>query len=453
MFNWGREKHADTNAPTPGVQPSSVTVPHAASASPAVPKESEAGAHPISSLEDALVEAGAITREQLDRALATQARSGVFLGQILVDMGLFNANSFTSFLAKQCRIPHLSLLDYLIDTEILKLVSEEICRKYHLLPIDKMGRNLTVAMVNPLDAEALAAVRAACPDLRIKPILCAFNHYETVAKKLFAANEPERDHEVSLESYGFKRNPSAAPVEVLEEAFFALPSQEEPPMVITNTLSPAITASPSLADSDFLVDRVFIERARALAKESEACEASIPVPLETPKLPETSQPAKVPLSENETPSDIMREMISVMQDSMCDTYAMLARRMDLFQGLKPGDVAKLFAKGVTTEYDTGEAIFTKGQQGREMFVVLNGKVEVRNEERALAILTKGDMFGEMAFISREPRSATVIALEPTSVLALSSEIIHQLLSKDAAIQILENIVVKLCARLRTANLR
>ena len=63
------------------------------------------------------------------------------------------------------------------------------------------------------------------------------------------------------------------------------------------------------------------------------------------------------------------------------------------------------------------------------------------------------MFGEMAFVSREPRSASVVVLEPTSVLALSNEIIHQLLSKDAAIQILENIVMKLCVRLRAANLR
>ena len=452
MFSWGREKNARANESARNTQsPASVSV-----ASTIVSHEPESDSPAITSLEEALVEAGAISRDQLDCALATQSKSGGFLGQILVDMGLFNENSFTSFLAKQCRIPHLSLLDYLIDTEMLTLVSKEICCKYRLLPIDKMGRNLTVAMVNPLDSEALAAVRAACPDLRIKPILCAFQHYEAVSKKLFETDGVKNNQEVSLESYGFKRNPDVPPAvihgENLEDSFFAIPSEEEFPP--ENDLSlPAAAASSSVVDSDFLVDKVFVAHARALAEESESSEVIDAIMSKQADIADVLKPAEVPLPEISSPSDIMRDMISVMQDSMCDTYAMLARRMELFRGLKPGDVAKLFAKGVTTEYSTGDAIFKKGQSGREMFVILGGKVEVRDGDRVLATLAKGDMFGEMAFISQEPRSASVVALEPTSVLALSNEIIHQLLSKDAAIQILENIVMKLCVRLRAANQR
>lgn len=456
MFHWGREKADEKETPVP------VSTASHSSSSPKRPiSQNVAPSAPqgISSLEEALLEAGAITPEQLDGALTTQQKEGGFLGQILVDMGVFNENSFTSFLAKQCRIPHLSLLDYLIEPKILALISRTICQQYRLLPIDKMGRNLTVAMVNPLDKEALAAVQTACPDLRIKPILCAFAHYESVARKLFAQAESEPDQEVSLESLGFQRRteipvaPDAiddSSIPALEDSFWAVAEVEDFASEILTLGSDA--GSAGIVDSDILVDRVFVERARTLAVEA-GIEVPVSIGNEEFDSLKTIEPAIMPYPEKTNSTDIMRDMISVMQESMCDTYAMLARRMDLFQGLKPEEVAKLFAKGVTVEHHPGEAIFVKGQPGREMFVILGGKVEVRDEHRVLATLSKGDMVGEMAFVSREPRSATVMALEPTSVLVVSRETIHRLLSKDAAIQILENIIVKLCARLRLANLR
>ncbi len=153
-------------------------------------------------LGELLLDSGTITQEQLDQAIAEQRTEGGFIGQILVRHGYVSQEQVASCLVKQCKIPHLSLLDYDIGQDVLSLVPEEVCRQYKLLPIDKLGRILTVAMVDPLDLEALEAVRAHCSDLRIKPILCNWEHFEHVAARLFKKSDG-RKTDVDAKSFGF----------------------------------------------------------------------------------------------------------------------------------------------------------------------------------------------------------------------------------------------------------
>lgn len=137
-------------------------------------------------LGEMLVQEGVISPAQLEEALRKQQASGGFLGQLLVDLGYLDQNQLVSFLVKQCKIPHISLIDYQISPELFSLVPQEVCLRYSLVPIDKLGRILTVAMVDPLDVKALEHLRSLCPDLKIKPILCDARHYETVAQRLFS---------------------------------------------------------------------------------------------------------------------------------------------------------------------------------------------------------------------------------------------------------------------------
>ena len=410
---------------------------------------------PARSLPELLLTQGKVSEEQLRQALATQRETGAFIGEILIEQGTIDEKSLISFLAKYCKVPHLSLLDYLIDKEILKLVPEEICLKYRLLPIDKLGSNLTVAMVNPLDTAALEKVRACCPELRIKPILCAHNHFEIVTAKLFsekgAGGGPV---ELTASSFGLKipsakakpaSPPAAAPapeppqpaggadvLEVAPEDEEFIPEAEELPAESgAQELRPEAapeTAEPQL-DSDSVFKQVFQKPADSQAPAAEAPEAAA-------------------LSDA---GALMREMATVMMDSMRDTYAMLARRMELFRDVDPEDVAKIFARGITVEYEPGQVIFEKGQTGSELYVLLGGEVQIYDGDKELARLSRGDMFGEMALVSNEPRSASARALAPTSALALSLEVIRGAIPKDVAIQLLLNIVVTVSARLRRAN--
>lgn len=138
---------------------------------------------------------------------------------------------------------------------------------------------------------------------------------------------------------------------------------------------------------------------------------------------------------------------------MASMSATLAQKVELFHGLTVEDVAKIFAKGMTIRVLQGETVFYKGTVGSQMYVVLGGQVAVRDGESTLAVLKTGDMFGEMALINNEPRSATVVALEDSHLFVLSETTFQTLLTKRVAIRILLNIVRTLSHRLRDANVR
>jgi chromosomal replication initiator protein DnaA len=161
----------------------------------------------VQHLDELLLQANLITQGQLTEARKTRDEMGGFIGQILVQLKYVTQDAISTCLVKHCKIPHLSLLDYDIGADMLNFVPQEICKKHGLIPIDKLGRILTVAMVDPLDKEALEAVRQVCPELRIKPILCNWAHFELVARKLFQTDESAPDSEMSMQSLGL----SAAP--------------------------------------------------------------------------------------------------------------------------------------------------------------------------------------------------------------------------------------------------
>jgi CRP-like cAMP-binding protein len=78
-------------------------------------------------------------------------------------------------------------------------------------------------------------------------------------------------------------------------------------------------------------------------------------------------------------------------------------------------------------YDLGAAIFRENDEGNEMFIIIQGLVEIRKStgpasSKILATLQKGDMFGEMAIIEKQPRSATAVAVQPTRVLVLNEKL-------------------------------
>ncbi len=134
-----------------------------------------------------------------------------------------------------------------------------------------------------------------------------------------------------------------------------------------------------------------------------------------------------------------------------DQFRALARNVDLFDKIPPDDVARIFAKGTTEKAPKGSTIFHKGTTGSTMYVILAGCVELYDGQKLIATLRTGDMMGEMALISEEPRSATAIAKEDTRLFVLSETTFQRLMTKRVAIQILFNIVGALSKRLREAN--
>ncbi|HEY1956337.1 MAG TPA: cyclic nucleotide-binding domain-containing protein [Polyangiaceae bacterium] len=106
----------------------------------------------------------------------------------------------------------------------------------------------------------------------------------------------------------------------------------------------------------------------------------------------------------------------------------------------------------------GTAIFQEGEGGHDMFVVLDGEVEVlkksrRGRQQRVAILGPSDMLGEMALIDVQPRSATARSLAPTRLLRIASEDLDALYRHDVksyALVVL-NVARNLSRRLRVTD--
>ncbi|HRI86612.1 MAG TPA: cyclic nucleotide-binding domain-containing protein [Candidatus Hydrogenedentes bacterium] len=134
-----------------------------------------------------------------------------------------------------------------------------------------------------------------------------------------------------------------------------------------------------------------------------------------------------------------------------EKYGELAKRVPLFNGLDAEDVAKIFSKGMTMEVEKGNVLFYQGTTGNQMYVVLGGRIDLFDGKKHLTSLRTGDLFGEMAVILNEPRSASAVAGETSRVFVLSETVFEKLMTKRAAIRILLNIIGVMARRIREMN--
>ena len=102
-----------------------------------------------------LMERGVIDNSQLEQALKAQKQGGELIGEIIVKMGFAKEEDIAHCLSLQFSYPFLPLENYDISPEVTKIVPKNICRRYSLIPIDKIGSTLTVAMANPLNIQAI----------------------------------------------------------------------------------------------------------------------------------------------------------------------------------------------------------------------------------------------------------------------------------------------------------
>ncbi len=105
-------------------------------------------------LGELLIERGAINREELTMAIAYQKDKGGLLGEVLVKLNFATEEDIAQTLTCQYGFPYLPLVNYEITPEVISAVPENICRQFCLIPIDKIGKSLTLAMADPLNVQA-----------------------------------------------------------------------------------------------------------------------------------------------------------------------------------------------------------------------------------------------------------------------------------------------------------
>lgn len=134
------------------------------------------------------------------------------------------------------------------------------------------------------------------------------------------------------------------------------------------------------------------------------------------------------------------------------------REMELFQGRKEETLAALEACLETRSVKAGNRIFAKGETGDELFLIRRGAVRILlplegTQGYHLATFGRGNFFGEMTFLDREPRSADAVAFTDTDLYVLSRARFDGLAAehKKLALRLLEGVARALSVRLRRAD--
>ena len=113
--------------------------------------------------------------------------------------------------------------------------------------------------------------------------------------------------------------------------------------------------------------------------------------------------------------------------------AVVIRSHPLFSALSREDIAKVLGKMEERHYVSGTTIFSQGDEGDAFYIVQSGAVQVVLENRGrteiIRVLGPQDWFGEMALLSGEPRSATIVAVKDCLVWRLSRQAWDELIDK------------------------
>jgi type IV pilus assembly protein PilB len=110
-------------------------------------------------LGDLLLKQKLITQEQLETALKLQREEGGKIGEALVRVGAVSESDITETLSQQFGVPSIDLAHFEIDPAIIKIVPGEVARKYGVLPVNKTGATLTIAMGDPTNVFAMDDIK------------------------------------------------------------------------------------------------------------------------------------------------------------------------------------------------------------------------------------------------------------------------------------------------------
>ena len=129
---------------------------------------------------------------------------------------------------------------------------------------------------------------------------------------------------------------------------------------------------------------------------------------------------------------------------------LLLKNIMFFQGLNSRELGEISKIATNVSFKKGQKIFDEGSACDAIYVIKSGSVVVKSKNIVVAQLENGEPVGEMSFIDKGERSASVTAVEDTLLIRVSADSFHNLLEKEfeMAAKIYKVIAVTLCHRLR-----
>jgi type IV pilus assembly protein PilB len=110
-------------------------------------------------LGELLTKASLITQDQLKEALKLQKETGGKLGETLIKLGFVAEEDITECLSQQFGVPSINLAHFEIDSSVIKLIPSDVARKYNILPVNKTGATVTIAMADPTNVFAMDDIK------------------------------------------------------------------------------------------------------------------------------------------------------------------------------------------------------------------------------------------------------------------------------------------------------
>ncbi|MCK5706939.1 MAG: hypothetical protein KAI43_04745 [Candidatus Aureabacteria bacterium] len=98
-----------------------------------------------------LIDAEKISREQLDEALALQKESGKRVGELLIEKGFCSEEDIIVSLATQYGYPYIKIENYELTPDVLKIIPKGLIKKYHCIPLDRIGNLISFVVSDPVN--------------------------------------------------------------------------------------------------------------------------------------------------------------------------------------------------------------------------------------------------------------------------------------------------------------
>jgi CRP/FNR family transcriptional regulator, cyclic AMP receptor protein len=136
-----------------------------------------------------------------------------------------------------------------------------------------------------------------------------------------------------------------------------------------------------------------------------------------------------------------------------DAKVDLLKSVPLFSGCSKSELRQLASSTDEVDLRTGYVLVREGRPGREFFVLIDGNVEVASEGKKLADLRGGDWFGEIALLTKVPRTATVTATSDVRALVLTDRSFRRVVETmpSIALKVLASVGDRLAADANARN--
>ena len=153
-------------------------------------------------LGELLIESGFISNEQMGNLLILQKSSGKKLGEVIIEEGILDEQQIIEVLEFQLRIPKFDFDTDIVQSDTPKLISENMAKKYIIIPVHREKDTLTVAMYDPLDLFAIDDVKLNT-GLEIKPALALKSNILNAIARYYGKESAEKAVEDFKKQYNF----------------------------------------------------------------------------------------------------------------------------------------------------------------------------------------------------------------------------------------------------------